>query len=199
MVGMHLLQWMHKPVGRLAPLPPADQIGLSQQGPGHGHEGESLGQRTLDRLQPVHPAEQDEGQGRARRGTGGRRAGSRPPRTGSPAGTSSPPPGTRPAAGRAGWRRTRAGAPRPGTGTSGWTASCPRSARGRRVPPSDSSMRANSMLSSSQNPPGHPVGHVELGRDRHLVTHRLLHRVDHLARETGPGWPGSRPTGRSGG
>ena len=61
----------------------------------------------------------------------------------------------------------------------------PVSSSASRVP-SASSHAATSRLSSSLEAAGDPVGHVELGGDRHPVADGVPHRPDDLAGEAGP-------------
>ena len=57
---MHLLQWMQSDSYVGVRLHALHEIGLAEQRAGHLHEREAVGERALDRLEPVDAAEQDE-------------------------------------------------------------------------------------------------------------------------------------------
>ncbi len=144
------------------------QVGFAQQGTGHGDEGEALGQRHLDGGQFRDAAEEDERAWRARAGTGGRRGGRTPPR--------------RDRTCRKRWptkrkpRRTGPGSVAPNS----CSGASPRNryiGLASELPPVSSSA---SSAPSASNERGHldavvepqatvdAVGHVELGRHRHV-------------------------------
>ena len=182
---MHLLQWMHND-GRCGPAcMRVHQVGLAQQGPGHGHEGESLGQRRLDGLELGDAAEQDERQSTARRGTGGRRGGRTPPRKGRTC-RKRPPMNLKPS--RTGPGRV---APNSRSGASprkryiGLASELPPVSSMASSTPSDSNSEATSRLSSSHRPPGTPSAMFSLAVTRHLVAHGVAHGPQDLPGEAG--------------